>query len=104
MPKSSGRYQFGIRRLLILTTAVALIVVISIRLAAPRLVQVVVAAYFVFLVGWMIMRLPSLYVKLAELCKRADQVAERRVTLEADALKAKQAADAPGGAAESEHD
>ncbi len=88
--------------MLVLTTAVAGISALSVRIDVPWLFQSVVAAYFIFLAVWIIMRVPSLYARFWELRKRSHQIAEHRLTLERDALNAKQAADGTKVAAQSE--
>jgi membrane protein YdbS with pleckstrin-like domain len=89
--KTIGQFQFGIRRMLVLTTAVAVIFALSARINVPWLVQSVVAGYFIFLSVWIIMRVPSLYRRFCELRKRSHQIAEHRLTLKREALNAKQA-------------
>jgi len=91
--KTSGQFQFGIGRLLVLTTAVAGISALSVRIDVPWLFQSVVAGYFMFLAVWIIVRVPSLYGRFWELRKRSHQIAEYRLTLERDVLSAKQAVD-----------
>ena len=92
--KRSERFQFGIRRLLILTTMVGLIIAVVIRIDALSLFRPVVAAYFIFLASWTIMRLPHVYGKFSDLRKRSRQVKKHRRDSEIDVLHAKQAADA----------
>ncbi len=92
--KRSDRFQFGIRRLLILTTAVGIIIAVVIRIDARNLFRPVVAAYLIFLVGWIIMRLPHVYARFSELRMRSRHVKKHRRDVERDALHAKQAIDA----------
>ena len=66
MAKTS-HYQFGIGRLIILTTAVAVVMAVSIRLDVPQLAQWCFAGYLAFFVVWSVMRGPNMYAKLAEI-------------------------------------
>ena len=95
-------YQFGIRSLLILTTAVAVIIAMSIRIDAPTLFQALVAGYFIFFVGWMIMRVPTLYRNFSELRKRWRQLKRHRIESELDASKRKTSADVARSGVQSE--
>ena len=88
--RTTDQFRFGIRRLLILTTAVAVIIALSVRIDVTWHIQTMVAGYLLLVVGWMIMRVPSLYGKFWELRKRSQQVAEHRLRLEKEALKARQ--------------
>ena len=91
-------FQFGIRRLLLLTTAVAIIIALLIRIDAPLFVQAGAAAF----TSWIIMRGPRLVSIFSQLRKRSHQLAQQRATLVADALKAKQDLDENDVAAEYE--
>ena len=71
------RFQFGIRRLLILTTAVGLIIAVVIRIV-PDLFRPAVAAYF-FLASWIIMRSPYVYGRLSELRMQMRQVKPQNI-------------------------
>ena len=88
--KESVPFQFGIRRLLILTIAVAVISAVASRINAPMLFQTVVAAYFIFLIGWAVMRVPSIWTNFSKLRERSRQLKERRVESLQEARKAKQ--------------
>lgn len=82
--KTPGPFQFGILRLLILTTAVAMIIAVSTRIAAPFLFQAVLAAYLLFFVCWIIMRAPNMVRNLSELRQRRRQQQRHRIELESD--------------------
>jgi len=80
------RYQFSIRRLLILTSVVAVVMAVSIRLGASQVMQGLFAAYFVFLAGWAVMRGPNVYANLVAARRRRSKLKERRLALESQAL------------------
>ena len=81
------RLQFGTRRLIALTSAVAVVMAMSIRIDAPALTQVVLAAYFMFFVGWAVMRGPSVYANLVEVGSLRRKLKDRRCELESEALE-----------------
>ncbi|MEO8495930.1 MAG: hypothetical protein ABI614_12720 [Planctomycetota bacterium] len=78
-------FQFGIGRLIVLTSAVAVVMAVSIRIDAPQFAQWVFAAYFAMLVGWAVMRGPSVYAKIIEARSRRREVQQRRNELESEA-------------------
>jgi hypothetical protein len=83
------RRQFGIRRLMVLTAAVAVVITISLRIDAPRLAQGVLAVYFISLVGWAVMRGPTVCANLAEVLEQRRQLKQRRIELESKAQELK---------------
>ncbi len=84
MAKSS-HFQFGIGRLIILTSAVAVVMAVSIRIDAPQFAQWVFAAYLLMFVGWAVMRGPSVYANVAEARDRNHKLMDRRSELDAEA-------------------
>ena len=84
-----GRFQFGIRRLFVLTFAVAVVVMISKSVFLPRFAQGLIAIYLLCLVGWAVMRGPTVYADLLELHRLRCKIKERRHKLEGEALKMK---------------
>ena len=96
------RFQFGIRRLLILTTVAAVVSAWAAHHNAPVFLQAVLAAYLMIFTGWVIMRVPSIWDKHSALRERWRQVKQRRIELETTALQAKQAIDEARSAGRSE--
>jgi len=81
MAKTS-HFQFGIGRLIILTSAVAVVMAVSIRLDVPRLAQWVFAGYLAFFVGWAVMRGPNMYAKLRDARAKRRMLKQRRGELD----------------------
>lgn len=71
------RFQFGVRRLIVLTVVVAIIMAAAIRLEAPTFFRALVIGYFAVLCVWVVMRWPAV-----ELARRRRYLAERRDQLE----------------------
>lgn len=82
---NTSHFQFGIGRLIVLTSAVAVVMAVSIRIDAPQIAQWVFAAYFAVLVGWAVMRGPIAYAKIIEARNRRREVEQRRNELETEA-------------------
>lgn len=83
----SKRFQFGIGRLIILTSAVAVVMAVSIRLNAPQFAQWCFAGYLVFFVVWAVMRGPDLYAKIRDIRDRRRMLKQRRGELESEATE-----------------
>ncbi|HUG67591.1 MAG TPA: hypothetical protein VMM76_07560 [Pirellulaceae bacterium] len=81
------QFQFGIRRLIILTSAVAVVMAVSVRLDAPQVAQWAFAAYLALFVGWAVMRGPNMYAKFIEARARRHQLMQRRSELESEAAE-----------------
>ena len=81
---NKGQFQFGIRRLIVLTLAVAVITAFSVRIDVPKLGQLVLATYCMFLVGWTVLRGPAVCADLLEARRRHRQLKERRRELESE--------------------
>ena len=79
--------QFGIGRLIILTSAVAVVMAVSIRLDVPQFAQLCFAGYLVFFVGWSVMRGPDMYAKLRDARDRRRILNQRRSELESEAAE-----------------
>jgi hypothetical protein len=83
MAKNS-HFQFGIGRLIILMSAVAVVMAITVRLDAPQVAQWVFAGYLAFFVGWAVMSGPNMYAKLAEAREQRRMLQQRRSELESE--------------------
>ena len=77
----SDRFQFGIGRLMVLTSIVALVMTVSIRISAPIIAQALFACYAIFMAGWAVMRGPKIVAELIEVNGKRKQVAQRREEL-----------------------
>ena len=88
--KLASPSQFGIRRVLVLMTAVAACCALVVRLNAPWIVQVSLAVYLILFAGWMVLRIPSLYSKFASLRARSREIADRRRKLKSEASQSQQ--------------
>ena len=86
MAKTS-HFQFGIGRLLVLTSAVAIVMAVSIRLDVPRFAQWCLAGYLVFFVVWVVMRGPDMYAKLRVAREQRRMFKQRRDELESEAAE-----------------
>jgi hypothetical protein len=89
MAKDS-HFQFGIGRLIILTSAVAVVMAVSIRLDAPQFAQWCFAGYLAFFVGWAVMRGPEMYAKLCVAREKRRKLKQRRGELESEAAELRQ--------------
>ena len=78
----SARFQFGIGRLMVLTSVVAIAMTIAVRINAPRLVQGLFAVYLVSLAGWTVMRGPTVVSGLRSIHFKRRELQERRAELE----------------------
>jgi hypothetical protein len=86
MAKTS-QFQFGTGRLIVLTSAVAVVLAVSIRLDVPQVVQWVLAGYLAFFVAWIVMRGPNIYAKLLAARNRRCWLDQRRSELEREAAE-----------------
>ena len=86
MAKTS-HFQFGIGRLLVLTTAVAVVMAVSIRLDVPQFAQWCFSGYLVFFVVWGVMRGPDMYAKLRVAREQRRMLKQRRNELESEAAE-----------------
>jgi hypothetical protein len=75
---NTGRFQFGIARLLVLTTACAAIaaLVMAIRVPAPS--RLIVATYLLLMTGWLILRGPHIAQRLAQASAQRRRIAQTR--------------------------
>jgi hypothetical protein len=76
------RGQFGIGRLMVLTTVVAVIMTIAVRINAPQVAQGLLVGYLLFFAFWAVIRGPSIYADLTDINKRRRQIKQRRSDLE----------------------
>ena len=83
-------FQFGVRRLLILTTTVAVIMAITIRQVMPALFRTVVAGYFVTFAFFVILRGPTVYRRLSSWRARLRELKTQRLDLQREVSKLKQ--------------
>ncbi len=83
----TSHFQFGTGRLIILTSAVAVVMAVSIRLDVPQFTQLVFAGYLAFFVGWLVMRGPNMYAKLAEARGERRTLKQRRSELQSEAAE-----------------
>ena len=78
----SNRIQFGIGRLMVVTTLVAFCMAISIRFHSPTVAQGFLAVYLMFVARWAVVRGPTLFASLVYVNKKLRQIRGRRVELE----------------------
>ncbi len=83
MTESVG-FKFGIGRLMVLTSVVAIAMTISIRFHAPILSQGLFAIYLVSLAGWAVVRGPAVVADLREIKVKRRKIQERRLELESE--------------------
>ena len=81
MPQGN-RIQFGIARLMVLTTLVAFCMAIAVRLNSPTIAQGIFAVYLMFVAGWAVVRGPSVFANLVDVNNKLRQIRGRRVELE----------------------
>ena len=98
----SKRFQFGIRRLIALTTAVAVVMAICVRIDASQFVKWVFAGYLTVFVAWAVMRGPNVFDKLREVREQRRKVEQSRDELKSEAGELRQAS-TTAKASESEH-
>ena len=77
-----NRIQFGIGRLMVVTTLVAFCMAISIRFHSPTVAQGIFAVYLMFVAGWADVRGPSIFAGLVEVNDKLRQVKVQREELE----------------------
>lgn len=75
-------FKFGIGRLMVLTSVVAIAMTISIRFHAPVLSQGLFAIYLITLAGWVVIRGPTVIADLREVNVKRRKLQERRLELE----------------------
>ena len=90
------RFQFGIFRMIVLTTATALVLAVSIRIDAHRITQGIAGAYLLAVVYWLIMRGPIVFGRLADTYKRRGSIRVRRLELEREIQLKRQAYESRG--------
>jgi hypothetical protein len=79
------RFQFGIRRLLVLLLmAVAVVTALAVRSSGHPAFRAVLAAYFILIIGWAVMRLPTVWRSMADVRRRSRRLKHRRSKLEKD--------------------
>jgi hypothetical protein len=83
----TSHFQFGIGRLIILTSAVAVVMAVSMRIDASQFAQWILTGYLMFFVGWTVMRGPDMYAKIRETREQRRKLKQRRHELESDAAK-----------------
>ncbi len=86
---NNDRFQFGIRRLMVLALAVAVVLSISVRIGTSPIPQVLFAVWLGSIVGWAIIRGPRVCAKLAAARLAILSIKERRAELEREARDAK---------------
>jgi len=86
MAKSS-HFQCGVGRLIILTSAVAVVIAVSIRLNVPQFAQWMFAGYLAFFAAWAVMRGPDMYAKLCVAREKRRKLKQRRGDLESEAAE-----------------
>ena len=72
---------------MILTSAVAVIMAVSVQLDAPHVARWAFAGYLAFFAGWAVMRGPNMYTKLIESRDRRRKLKQRRGELESEAAE-----------------
>ncbi len=77
-PQRPWRYQFGIWHLLLLTAVCAVILAIVSQLGVPAGVQIVIAAYFMLLAAYVVLRALPIAGELRRIVRRLRQIREDR--------------------------
>ncbi len=90
---NQNQFQFGIGRLLVLTTVVAIVIAISSRLNGSRLIQGLIVIYLVFFFGWIVMRGPNVIAGLVGFYKKRHRLKSRRKELETEITLIRRSAD-----------
>ncbi len=90
------KLQFGIRRLLALTFGVAMVMAIVVRIAFPQelhgvLMRWILGGYLLFIVGWVVVRGPGIYAKIAGASSRRRDLKQRRAELAQEVVELKRA-------------
>jgi len=78
----NNHVQFGIGRLMVLTSVVAFSMAISIRFHSPTVAQGIFAVYLMFVAGWAVVRGPSILAGLVDVNNKLRQVKVQRAELE----------------------
>ena len=78
----NDRFQYGIGRLIVLTSVVAIAMTISVRINVPRLTQGLFAVYLALLAGWAVMRGPTVVSGLMAVNVKRRKLLEHRAKLE----------------------
>ena len=76
-----ARYQFGIRRLFILTFTVAVMLTVAVNLSSYKIGQALIGTYFLILTVWIVMRGPYVYTELKKLEQRRHELEQQRSEL-----------------------
>jgi hypothetical protein len=74
-------YQFSIVRLLVLTTAVAIVISVARALSITLPGQIVLGFYFGALAVWAVMRWPDVYASLLDVRRRRRAILKQRQAL-----------------------
>ncbi len=72
------RYQFGIWHLLLLTAVCAVILAVVGQLGVPAGVQIVLAAYFMLLAAYVVLRALPIAAELRRIVRRLHQIRKDR--------------------------
>jgi ABC-type transport system involved in cytochrome bd biosynthesis fused ATPase/permease subunit len=81
LTKDMGRYQFGILRLIVLTTATAAVLALVMRMHVPIALQLALACYFLLIVGWLIFRGPRVAQRLGQAASQRRRLQQEREEL-----------------------
>jgi hypothetical protein len=86
LPKEASkiRHQFSIARLLLLTTATAVILGISLKMERTFVAFGILPLYFLLLTYWLILRGPTVTTGLFKVYRRYRQLKEQRGLLQAE--------------------
>jgi uncharacterized membrane protein len=90
-------YQFSTRRLLLLSTALAVTFAMARWVARPMIAQIGISIYFGVLSFWAVMRLPEIWHNILDIREQRREFAERRQALLAELTERKRAISAPNG-------
>ncbi len=85
-----SQFQFGIRRMLFLTAALAVICGFAVRLEIRVVYQVAILVYFSFFTLWAVIRLPSIREGMRQ---RSEEIERRRLELVEEAQRARRTAE-----------
>jgi len=77
-PPDHERFQFGLRSMLVLTVACAVILGLTSMLKAPVVFRIVAAAYFVLMAAYAVLRLPSILRRIRWTVARRKELQQER--------------------------
>jgi hypothetical protein len=80
--RQGAPFQYSIRRLMVLTTVVAIVVGVAWSFDFPELFRAALAVYFLTFAVWAVVRGPRLYADLRRLRAEHRRLAQRRARLE----------------------